>query len=277
MRIIGGLGGIDLARTAATRLWRFGFSGRSRSGRGLRSLAHRVGGGAGRAFDAAFHPGRCIDVTALLIAAGAVAPVAARFALVILPTVLVSGLIPALIARLIAALIPRLAPALIARSALGLVGASIVAAIIGAVEFIAVFAIVIVIATITLLLFFLAGAIVGQHAEIMVGELQIIFGIHAVAGHLRIAGHILVFLKKLGRIAARAVVDAVAIVAAAPVATIGSTVIVPAAIATAGLPVVDQDMVLAFAMSKLTEDTVQSPSPSTAIHWPNMAPPGLAG
>ena len=100
----------------------------------------------------------------------------------------------------------------------------------------------------------------------MISELQIIFGVHTIAGHLRVARHILVFFEQLGRIAASAIVDAVAIVAAAPVVTtIGTTVIVPAAIATAGLPVVDQDMILAFAMSKLTVDTVQSPSPSTAI------------
>jgi hypothetical protein len=119
---------------------------------------------------------------------------------------------------------------------------------------------------VALLLLLLAGAVVGEHAEIMIGKLQIIFGIDPVARHLGIARHILVFLKKLGRVAARAVVDAVTVVATAPIVAVGTSVviIVPAAIAATGLPVVDQDMILAFAMTKFTENTVQSPSPSTA-------------
>ncbi len=101
-------------------------------------------------------------------------------------------------------------------------------------------------ATLALLLF-LTGAIVGQHAEIMVGELEIIFRVHPIPGQLRVAGHVPVFLKKLGSITTRPVVDAVAIVATAPVSTtIGTSVVVPAAITTAGLPVVDQDIVLTF-------------------------------
>jgi hypothetical protein len=119
---------------------------------------------------------------------------------------------------------------------------------------------------VALLLLLLTGAVVGEHAEIMIGKLQIIFGIDPVARHLGIARHILVFLKKLGRVAACAVVDAVTVVATAPIVAVGTSVviIVPAAIAATGLPVVDQDMILAFAMTKFTENTVQSPSPSTA-------------
>jgi hypothetical protein len=112
----------------------------------------------------------------------------------------------------------------------------------------------------------------------MIGELQIIFGVHTVAGHLGIARHILVFLKKLGRIAAGAVVDTVAVVATAPVTAIGTTVVViiPAAIAATGLPVVDQDMILAFAMIIFTENTVQLLSPSTAPSvGPDVAPPDM--
>ena len=44
----------------------------------------------------------------------------------------------------------------------------------------------------------------------MVGELQIIFGLHAVALHLRVAGETLVFFQKLRGIAALPVVLAIA-------------------------------------------------------------------
>jgi hypothetical protein len=54
--------------------------------------------------------------------------------------------------------------------------------------------------------------LVGQHAEIVIGELQIIFGVHAVTGHLRIARHVAVFLVQLGRVTTRAAVDPVAAV-----------------------------------------------------------------
>jgi hypothetical protein len=50
-----------------------------------------------------------------------------------------------------------------------------------------------------------------EDAEIVISELEVIFGVDAVALHLRVARQILVFLKKLRRVAARAVVDAVAI------------------------------------------------------------------
>ena len=46
----------------------------------------------------------------------------------------------------------------------------------------------------------------------MIGELQIIFGVDPVALHLRIGRQRLVFLEQLRGIAARAIVDAVAVV-----------------------------------------------------------------
>ena len=48
-----------------------------------------------------------------------------------------------------------------------------------------------------------------EHAEIMVRELQIIFGLDAVARELRVARHALVFLEQLGGVAALAIVLAV--------------------------------------------------------------------
>jgi hypothetical protein len=167
---------------------------------------------------------------------------------------------------------------LIARRAIinGLFAAEIIATVKAGVEIVAILVETLVTRTEALLLLLLTGAIVGQHAEIMVGKLEIIFGIHPVARHLRVAGHILVFLKKLGRVAARAVVDAVAIVTTTPIIAVGATiVIVPAAIAAAGLPVVDQDMILAFAMPKFTENTVQSPSPDDPSIGSDTAPPGM--
>jgi len=60
-----------------------------------------------------------------------------------------------------------------------------------------------------------ARAILIQDAEIVIRELKIIFGADAVALHLRVARQILVFLKKLGGIAARPIVETIA--------TIGTT------------------------------------------------------
>jgi hypothetical protein len=55
-----------------------------------------------------------------------------------------------------------------------------------------------------------AGAALAQHTKIMVGELQKIFGLDAVAAELRVARHALVFFEQLGGIAALPVVLAIA-------------------------------------------------------------------
>jgi hypothetical protein len=55
-----------------------------------------------------------------------------------------------------------------------------------------------------------AGAAFAQHAEIMVRELQIIFGLDAVSGELRVAGHALVFLEELSGVATLAIVLSIA-------------------------------------------------------------------
>ena len=97
-------------------------------------------------------------------------------------------------------------------------------------------AIIVAVAT-PALLFFLPRAIVGENAKVMIRELQIIFGVHPVTLRLGIARQVLVFLKKLGRIAARTIVDAIARIAA-PAVTLRARV-VPAATA-AGLTIIDQ-------------------------------------
>jgi hypothetical protein len=108
----------------------------------------------------------------------------------------------------------------------------------------------------------------------MVGELEIIFHVHPVAGRLGVARHILVLFQKLGGVAPGAIVDAIAIVAPAPIAAIGtSAIIVPTAIAPAGLPVVDQDMVLAFTCVSITENTDSvHPRASVRHRRPGKAP-----
>ncbi len=78
-------------------------------------------------------------------------------------------------------------------------------------------------------IFVLTGTVVGEHAEIMVGKLQIIFGGHAVAVHLRIVRHLLVFLEHLRGIAARPAVDPVALIHASAATIVLRTVIATAA------------------------------------------------
>ena len=64
-----------------------------------------------------------------------------------------------------------------------------------------------------------------QHPEIVIRELQIIFGVDPIALHLRIARKVLVFLEQLRRVAAGTIVDAVAIalVGAATLALLTTT------------------------------------------------------
>lgn len=77
---------------------------------------------------------------------------------------------------------------------------------------------------------------IGQHAKIVIGELIVIFGIHAVAIMLRILRHLLEFIEHLRSIAACPVIDPVlmidtativvlAIVAAAPAPAVILTII----------------------------------------------------
>jgi hypothetical protein len=81
-------------------------------------------------------------------------------------------------------------------------------------------------------LFVEARAILAQHTEIMIGELQVIFGLHAIAGELGVARHVLVFLKQLRRVSALAIV--------LPIAPEIRVSLAPAAAAAATLSIVDQ-------------------------------------
>jgi hypothetical protein len=86
-----------------------------------------------------------------------------------------------------------------------------------------------------------ARTALAQHPEIMVRELQIIFGVDPVALHLGVARQRLVLLEKLGRVAARAIVDTVAAILTA-VGTVRPGRARPTATtATAAvLPIIDQ-------------------------------------
>ena len=56
--------------------------------------------------------------------------------------------------------------------------------------------------------FVLAAAEVGEHAEIMVGKLQIIFCLHPITIQLRILRQLFIFFEHLGGVSARTIVDA---------------------------------------------------------------------
>ena len=66
--------------------------------------------------------------------------------------------------------------------------------------------VIVTLAAMLRILFFEPGPALAQHAEIMVRELEIIFGLDAVARKLSVASHALIFLEELGSIAALAVV-----------------------------------------------------------------------
>ena len=60
-----------------------------------------------------------------------------------------------------------------------------------------------------LALLVLARALVGDDAEVVVGELEVVFLGHAVAVQMRVVRHLAILLEQLRRIAARPAVDAI--------------------------------------------------------------------
>jgi hypothetical protein len=76
-----------------------------------------------------------------------------------------------------------------------------------------------------------------QHTEIVIRELEIIFGLHTVAGELRIAGHVLVLLEQLRGIAPAALFAATAATAAS---TETSRLLTPTTATAAALAIVHQ-------------------------------------
>ena len=98
-------------------------------------------------------------------------------------------------------------------------------------------AVVIAIIAVTRLLLVLPGLEIGLHAEIVIGELQIIFRVHPVIIHLRILRELLVFLQKLSGIAARAIVDPVLMIETTTTAAIVLLTVVVIVVATAATAV----------------------------------------
>lgn len=90
----------------------------------------------------------------------------------------------------------------------------------------------------------LVGAVarLADDTEIMIRELKVIFGQHAIAGLLRITRQRLVFLEHLRRVAPRAAVDTVAVVDPAPTTL---RTLVPTTATPVRLTIVDQIDVLA--------------------------------
>lgn len=87
--------------------------------------------------------------------------------------------------------------------------------------------------------FVLTAAEIGQHAEIMVGKLQIIFRLHTITVQLGVLRQLFIFFEHLGSVSAGAIVDAILVIVAIAVVIL-RTIIAPAATA-AGLPIIHKD------------------------------------
>ena len=121
----------------------------------------------------------------------------------------------------------------------------------------------------TALLLFLPHTIVGQHTEIMVRKLEIIFHIHPVASHLRIARKVAIFLEQLSGITACAVIDPVARI---PVAAIIATTTTAATLARVVPATTATDLTIIyqrFVPMLSTETWLPRLKAPSAIHTPS--------
>jgi hypothetical protein len=89
--------------------------------------------------------------------------------------------------------------------------------------------------TLALALLVLALPLIGQHAKIVIGELKVIFLLDAIAVQVRIMRQLAILLQQLRRIAPRAAVDAVDLLATAALLTIAAAI---AVVATPAAPAV---------------------------------------
>ncbi|CAA9502778.1 MAG: hypothetical protein AVDCRST_MAG39-1474, partial [uncultured Sphingomonadaceae bacterium] len=147
--------------------------------------------------------------TALALTLAAIPIVALRPLAALEPLAAVAPCPPALAAAVVVATSSAAAAAvgaLVALLALGSRGFVLVA-----LELVTVVVIVAESVGATALLLFIARAVLAQHAEVMLGELQIIFGLHPVARHLRVAGERPVLFEQLGGVATLAIVAGVAL------------------------------------------------------------------
>jgi hypothetical protein len=173
------------------------------------------------------------------------------FAVTILVTaliaILVAGIAPALLAVLFATLVSDIVTIAATRIhfALTVLVVAIVAiliVIVGALFAVIAVVIVLPVATLAALLFETRPRF-GDDAEIMIGKLVIIFGHHPVACHLRIARKRLIFLEHLRGIAARTIVDAIALfgtASAIPLLALST----PTATAAGLLTIIEQNLSL---------------------------------
>lgn len=160
-----------------------------------------------------------VIIVVMIIGIIAAARIAVIGPVILLPVVLLP------VVLLIAALLPVIVPAVIV----------VVVTIIIVIRVIV--AVVITIVAVTRLLLVLPGLEIGLHAEIVIGELQIIFRVHPVIIHLRILRELLVFLQKLSGIAARAIVDPVLMIETTTTAAIVLLTVVVIVVATAATAV----------------------------------------
>jgi hypothetical protein len=132
-----------------------------------------------------------------------------------------------------------------------------------------------VVTALTALLFVSSAAFI-EHAEIVIGELEIIFGLDTVPGELRVAGHVLVFFKQLRRVATLAIVAGVATVAGHALGTLST-----ATTTAAALTVVDQTdvpcrtcaaMAALFHVIPSTEEAIAVPTRPAACRFSFAVP-----
>jgi hypothetical protein len=122
-------------------------------------------------------------------------------------------------------------------------------------------------------LLFEARPALAEHPEIMIGELQIIFGHHAVALHLGIPREALILFVQLAGVAARAAIQTTAAVRGA-VGAIGRTR--PAAAATAAVLTIVDQLFAAFVTGELSPLQIRA-SPGYTMRVPRCMNPGPAG
>lgn len=111
-----------------------------------------------------------------------------------------------------------------------------------------------------------AAALIGEHAEVMVGELQIIFGVDAIARKLRIARHVAVLFQQLRRIAARPAVDTIAAVALA-LATLTLAITATAATATAAALTIVYQMTVPCVRTKTSSNHQRRANQAATKLW----------
>ncbi len=205
--------------------------------------------GQNREIDSLFFDRRRIATTcaSIIVTSAAIGPFAARFGTLASGTIVGSALAGGtLTTRLsIASRFTKFTvgtrlpigtrPRLLALRLLVLV-AIIAVAVIVHVRLHAIIAVIVLVIIATALLLVEPRPGIAQHAEIMVGELQIIFGLDAIAGKLGVARHALIFLVQLGGIATLPVIAGVA----AAIAGHAAGLLSAAAATAAALTIIDQ-------------------------------------